>query len=104
MKIRINELARQLEVKSRQVIEKLAEFGVSEKLTHSSSIEDDMALRLRAYYSGEGDGETTKRSRSGGGRSAAVADAPEAGESPQDSAPARANDEARPSQPVAATP
>jgi len=51
-KIRINELARQLEVKSREVIEKLAEFGVAEKVTHSSSIDDDMAERLRVYYSG----------------------------------------------------
>src|SRR5579871_5410848 len=51
-KIRINELARQLEVKSREVIEKLAEFGVAEKVTHSSSIDDDMAEKLRAYYSG----------------------------------------------------
>src|SRR4051794_30581438 len=55
-KMRINELARQLEVKSREVIEKLAEFGVSEKLTHSSSIDDDMAIRLRRFYGGEGAG------------------------------------------------
>ena len=52
-KIRINELARQLEVKSRQVIEKLQELGIAEKVTHSSSIDDDMADRLRRYYSGE---------------------------------------------------
>ena len=52
-KIRINELARQLEVKSREVIEKLQELGIAEKVTHSSSIDDDMADRLRRYYSGE---------------------------------------------------
>jgi len=61
-KIRINELARQLEVKSREVIEKLAEFGVPEKLTHSSSIDDDMAERLRRFYSGDGSAAARKRS------------------------------------------
>ncbi len=60
-KIRINELARQLEVKSREVIEKLAEFGVPEKLTHSSSIDDDMAERLRRFYSGDGSAAARKR-------------------------------------------
>ena len=47
-KIRINELARQLEVKSREVIDKLQELGIAEKVTHSSSIDDDMADKLRA--------------------------------------------------------
>ena len=42
-KIRINELARQLEVKSREVIDKLHELGITEALTHSSSIDDDNA-------------------------------------------------------------
>src|ERR1700712_5431629 len=53
-KIRINELARQLEVKSREVIEKLHELGIAEKVTHSSSIDDDMADKLRRYYAGDG--------------------------------------------------
>jgi translation initiation factor IF-2 len=53
-KIRINELARELEVKSREVIEKLHELGLEEKITHSSSIDDDMAERLRRYYAGGG--------------------------------------------------
>ncbi len=53
-KIRINELARQLEVKSREVIEKLHELGIAEKVTHSSSIDDDMADKLRRYYEGDG--------------------------------------------------
>jgi len=52
-KIRINELARQLEVKSREVIDKLHELGIAEKVTHSSSIDDDMAEQLRRYYRGE---------------------------------------------------
>src|SRR5580692_308324 len=52
-KIRINELARQLEVKSREVIDKLHELGIAEKITHSSSIDDDKADQLRRYYRGE---------------------------------------------------
>ena len=64
-KIRINELARQLEVKSREVIEKLQEFGIAEKVTHSSSIDDDMAERLRRYYSG--DGASERRGSAGNG-------------------------------------
>ena len=64
-KIRINELARQLEVKSREVIEKLQEFGIAEKVTHSSSIDDDMAERLRRYYSG--DGASERRASAGNG-------------------------------------
>ncbi|HEY3826174.1 MAG TPA: translation initiation factor IF-2 [Bryobacteraceae bacterium] len=52
-KIRINELARQLEVKSREVIDKLHELGIAEKVTHSSSIDEDKADELRRYYSGE---------------------------------------------------
>src|SRR6204780_5179190 len=52
-KIRINELARQLEVKSREVIDKLHELGIAEKITHSSSIDEDKADQLRRYYKGE---------------------------------------------------
>ncbi len=70
-KIRINELARQLEVKSREVIEKLQELGIAEKVTHSSSIDDDMAERLRVYYAGN-PAPAGSRQRSGSGT--AVAD------------------------------
>ncbi len=52
-KIRINELARQLEVKSREVIDKLHELQIAEKVTHSSSIDEDKAEQLRRYYRGE---------------------------------------------------
>jgi len=50
MKIRINDLARELEVKSKQVLEVLAQVGVTEKKTHSSSVEDDEAERVRKYF------------------------------------------------------
>ena len=42
-KIRINELARELEVNHAAVIDTLPELGITEKKTHSSSIDEDMA-------------------------------------------------------------
>src|SRR5579875_704633 len=47
--VRINELARELEVKSKAILDALAEVGVTEKKTHSSSIEADEAERVRAH-------------------------------------------------------
>jgi translation initiation factor IF-2 len=49
-KIRINELARELEVKAHEILERLPELGVQEKKTHSSSIDEDVAIRLRRLY------------------------------------------------------
>src|SRR5437867_2511547 len=49
-KIRVNELARELEVKSREILEKLPELGVTEKMTHSSSIDEPVALQLRRLF------------------------------------------------------
>src|SRR3954451_23755673 len=46
-KIRINELARELEVKPGIILDLLPELGVQEKKTHSSSIDEDVALTLR---------------------------------------------------------
>ncbi|MFL6351756.1 MAG: translation initiation factor IF-2 [Bryobacteraceae bacterium] len=51
-KIRINELARELEVKPGVIIELLPELGVQEKKTHSSSIDEDVALILRQRLTG----------------------------------------------------
>src|SRR5579872_5429937 len=58
-KIRINVLARELEVKSHLILELLPELGVSEKLTHSSSIDEDVADKLRIRFGLEpiGNGE-----------------------------------------------
>src|SRR5439155_24745428 len=50
-KVRINDLARELEVKSRPILDALEAIGVTGK-THSSSIEADQAERVRAYFSG----------------------------------------------------
>ena len=49
-KIRINELARELEIKAHEILERLPEVGVTEKKTHSSSIDEDAAIRLRRLY------------------------------------------------------
>src|SRR5205809_1034605 len=49
-KIRINELARELEVKAHEILDLLPELGVTEKKTHSSSIDEDVALKLRKHY------------------------------------------------------
>src|SRR5436190_9506538 len=49
-KVRINELARELEVKAHEILERLPELGVTEKKTHSSSIDEDVAIRLRRFY------------------------------------------------------
>ncbi|HUA85327.1 MAG TPA: translation initiation factor IF-2 [Bryobacteraceae bacterium] len=51
-KIRINELARELEVKPNVILELLPELGVSDKKTHSSSLDDDVALEVRRRLGG----------------------------------------------------
>ena len=51
-KIRINELARELEVKPNVILELLPELGVSEKKTHSSSLDDEVALEVRRRLGG----------------------------------------------------
>ncbi len=48
--IRINELARDLEVKAKAIIDYLPEAGVTEKKTHSSSIDVGAAEKVRAHF------------------------------------------------------
>ncbi len=54
-KVRINDLARELEVKSKVILDLLIKVGVTEKKTHSSSIEVDEAERVRKYYAEHGE-------------------------------------------------
>jgi translation initiation factor IF-2 len=49
-KVRINDLARELEVKSNAILDALKAVGVTEKKTHSSSIEDDEAEKVRGHF------------------------------------------------------
>ncbi|MGB6235480.1 MAG: translation initiation factor IF-2 N-terminal domain-containing protein, partial [Candidatus Acidiferrales bacterium] len=55
--IRINELARELEIKAKVLIEYLPEIGISEKKTHSSSLEHDQAEKVRRYFRAQADAE-----------------------------------------------
>ncbi|HWR15947.1 MAG TPA: translation initiation factor IF-2 [Terriglobales bacterium] len=56
-KIRINDLARELEVKSRAILDVLPKVGVTEKKTHSSSISVEEAEKVKAHFrQGGGDG------------------------------------------------
>src|ERR1700677_940467 len=48
--IRINELARELEIKAKVLIEYLPVIGVTEKKTHSSSIDVDHAELARKHF------------------------------------------------------
>ena len=50
--IRINELARELEIKAKVLIEYLPEIGVTEKKTHSSSIDVEHAVLVRKHFQG----------------------------------------------------
>jgi translation initiation factor IF-2 len=48
--IRINELARELEVKAKAILDYLPEAGVTEKKTHSSSIDVSAAEKVKAHF------------------------------------------------------
>jgi translation initiation factor IF-2 len=52
-KVRINDLARELEVKSKAILDVLSQVGVTEKKTHSSSLEADEAERVRKHFAGQ---------------------------------------------------
>src|ERR1039457_2894264 len=62
-KIRINDLARELEVKSKMILDALIKVGVTEKKTHSSSIEVDEAERVKKYFAGHAEPGTSRASR-----------------------------------------
>src|SRR5579884_3430202 len=55
-KIRINELARELEVKPQKILDLLPELGVADKKTHSSSLDDDVAELIRRHFGVDGAG------------------------------------------------
>src|SRR5579872_5271714 len=50
VKIRINELARELEVKAKAVIDYLISIGIEDKRSHSSSIEGDLIDQVKAHF------------------------------------------------------
>jgi translation initiation factor IF-2 len=60
--VRINELARELEVKAKAIIDLLPGFGVAEKKTHSSSIPVDVAEKVRSAIHGQADADAAAQS------------------------------------------
>jgi translation initiation factor IF-2 len=58
-KVRINDLARELEVKSKAILDALVQVGVTEKKTHSSSIEEHEAVKVRAHIRGSSEAQST---------------------------------------------
>src|ERR1700747_2395445 len=57
-KVRINDLARELEVKSKAILDALPLVGVTEKKTHSSSLEDHEAEKVRAHIRGSAEAQS----------------------------------------------
>jgi translation initiation factor IF-2 len=57
-KVRINDLARELEVKSKAILDALVLVGVTEKKTHSSSIEEHEAVKVRAHIRGSSEAQS----------------------------------------------
>ncbi|HWP84043.1 MAG TPA: translation initiation factor IF-2 N-terminal domain-containing protein, partial [Terriglobia bacterium] len=51
--MRINELARELEVKAKAIIDYLAEIGVEGKRSHSSTIEEELVEKVKAHFRAE---------------------------------------------------
>src|SRR3974377_2082137 len=64
-KVRINDLARELEVKSKAILDALPHVGVTEKKTHSSSLEEHEAEKVRVYVRGsaESQGSSARTAR-----------------------------------------
>src|SRR5215475_12928242 len=48
--MRINELAKELEVKAKAILDVLTDLGITDKKTHSSSIEDHEAEKVRRHF------------------------------------------------------
>jgi translation initiation factor IF-2 len=74
--IRINELARELEIKAKVLIEFLPEIGVTEKKTHSSSLDLEHAELARKHFAGlaatEAAAEAEKQSKATAARKSAA--------------------------------
>ena len=94
--IRINELARELEVKAKAIIDYLPEAGVTEKKTHSSSIEVEAAVKVREHFRALAEAEAAEEQKAVADKAAKEAAARAARMKPAVVAP--------PAAPVAATP
>src|SRR5947207_1407775 len=102
--VRINELARELEVKAKAIIDLLPGYGVTEKKTHSSSIPEDVAEKVRKKILGaaeeEAQAEATakaeKEAKEAAAKAARLRPAAPAAPLQATGAPARAGAPARP--------
>src|SRR5436309_969130 len=70
-KIRINDLARELEIKSKAVIDYLPTIGVDDKKSHSSSLDPELAERVRKHFAA-GDEKPTKAKSSASGEAPGI--------------------------------
>src|SRR6266403_1514352 len=86
--VRINELARELEVKAKAIIDLLPGFGVTEKKTHSSSIPVDVAEKVRSTIQGQAQADAAVESAAASERQARDAAARAARQRPATPAPA----------------
>ncbi len=71
--IRINELARELEIKAKVLIDYLPEIGVTEKKTHSSSLDLDHAELVRKHFQSVAEAEAAAEAEKQAKASAAKA-------------------------------
>ena len=61
-KVRINDLAKELEVKSNEIIMLLPQVGITKKMTHSNSVEDHEAEQIKKLLAAKsGASEATKK-------------------------------------------
>src|SRR5215470_19210325 len=102
--VRINELARELEVKAKAIIDLLPGFGVTEKKTHSSSIPAEVAVKVRAAIQGQAQAEADAEAKAKAEKEAKDSAAKAALRKPAAPPPAPAPVAAKPAAPVAVVP
>ncbi|MBZ5700805.1 MAG: translation initiation factor IF-2 [Acidobacteriia bacterium] len=86
--VRINELARDLEVKAKAIIDVLPKVGLTEKKTHSSSIPADIAEKVRQHFQSLARAEATAEAAAKAEKEARDAAAKAARQKPAAPAPA----------------
>jgi hypothetical protein len=50
MKIRVNDLARELHTKSKAILDVLPELGITRVVTHSGALEPEEVTKVRAHF------------------------------------------------------
>ena len=96
-KIRINELARELEIKPKVITDYLPEIGVMDKKSHSSALDEDVANKVRERFHSAGEEQVAEPQ----GAEKAPAVPPPAPPSPAKAAPPAERPAAVPVQAVA---